>query len=155
MPPLLDYENLVPPPPTTRASLDYKCQCTICCIARKNGQDYIAFAKEHENKRGAPSSGVKSPAAKSLALCNKCWGQIGKGIPHNCSKVAKVENLSSIVKDNSDKSRSKIASSTIKKIAEDAQVTTRGGVVQLQTGSKPLSIQIGAKVKTKISKVFT
>ena len=59
-------------------------------------------------------------------------------------KAQRVSNLSSIVRKTSVKSRSKVATSTLKTIAESQGVSTRGGVVQLQSGKKELPVQIGA-----------
>ena len=102
---------------------------------------------------GAPRINPKSPPQKTLAVCNKCWGETGKGIYHNCKKATKRENITNIVKNTSRKSKAKVTSSTLKVIAEEQQVSTRGGVVNLQTGSKPLPVQIGTpKVKPKVPK---
>ena len=57
------------------------------------------------------------------------------------------------MRNTSRKSRSTVTSNTLKVIASDQSVSTRGGTVTLQTGSKPLSVQIGVpKVKPKEAK---
>ena len=152
MPPLLDYTTLVPPAPTTRATASDSCSCQICEIARKS-LNYVAYKADHSNKLGAPPLNPKSPPQKTLAVCSKCWGEIGKGIPHNCQKSTKRENISNIVKSSSEKSRAKVASSTLKFIAEEQEVSTRGGVVNLQTGGKPLPVQLGTpEVEPRVPK---
>ena len=153
LPPLLDYSSLAPPAPRTRNSDGENCECKICEIARKSGGEYHSFAKKQTNKSGPAPTSVQSPPAKTLAFCSKCWAQIGKGKPHQCSKTSKSGNLAGILKSTSQKSRAKVTSSTLKKIAEDSGVSTKGGVAQLQTGSKPLPVQIGTqKVKPKVAK---
>ena len=58
--------------------------------------------------------------------------------------------MSNIVRNTSRKSQATVASNTLKHIAADQSVSTRGGTVELQTGSKPIPVQIGApKVKPK------
>ena len=121
-------------------------------IARKS-LDYSAFAAKHTSRSGPPSTSAKSPPAKTLAVCSKCWAQIGKGKPHQCLKTTKRENLAEIVRNTSGKSRAKVTSETLKTIAEESGVSLKGGVVELQTGSKPIPVQIGTpKVKPKDNK---
>ena len=158
LPPLLNYDDLGPQPSTTRSSLGSRCNCHICSLARQN-LTYKKYVVEHSNPVGNPSKPPKPPSPKAVTLCSKCFTEIGRGIPHNCVKVSikknkkikkhfykaqRVSNLSSIVRKTSVKSRSKVATSTLKTIAESQGVSTRGGVVQLQSGKKELPVQIGA-----------
>ena len=76
-------------------------------------------------------------------MCSRCFTLIGKGIPHPGVKAQKVANLSGIVKNTSGNSRSKVTASTLKTIAEEEGVSTRGGVLELASSSKHLPIQIG------------
>ena len=122
------------------------CNCQICLIARKRF-DNPAHAVLHSNKVGAPSTNPKSPPAKTLAVCSKCWGVIGKGKTHICKSTTKRENLSNIVRNTSGKSRAKVASAALRTIAEDQGVSIRGGTVNLKTGVNPLPVQIGVKPK--------
>ena len=149
LPPLLNYEHLAPPPVKTRTTSNESCKCTICLIAKQN-LNYSAYADLHSNQVGAPPINPKSPPAKTLPVCSKCWGEIGKGIPHNCQKSTRRDNLSNIVRNTSGKSKAKVASSTLKSLAEEQGVSSRGGVIHLQTGSKPIPVQVGTpKVKPK------
>jgi hypothetical protein len=125
LPPLLNYQELGPPPPTTRATSDSPCSCKICLIARQN-LTYSNFAAKHTNPTGAPPQDPKSPPAKALTVCSRCFTLIGKGVPHPCVKAQKVANLSNIVRNTSGKSRSKVAAATLKTIAEDQGVSARG-----------------------------
>ena len=143
LPPLLSYQNLAPPAPKTRAAVSDSCECQICLIARMKWPDYQGYAALHSHPNHAPTQTPKSPQAKTLALCSKCWSEIGKGKSHTCQKNTKRENISNIVKNTSKKSRANVASATLKVIAEEQEVSSRGGVVHLQTGAKPLPVQIG------------
>lgn len=78
---------------------------------------------------------------------------IGKGKPHACVKTKKGNNLADIVRSRSEKSRSKVAASTLKSLAGDQGVSLRGGTIQLATGSNPLPVQIGtSKIRPKEAK---
>ena len=58
--------------------------------------------------------------------------------------------MSNIVRNVSRKSRSTVASNTLKTIADEQCVSTRGGTLKLQTGCKPITVQIGNdKVKPR------
>ena len=106
--------------------------------------------KKQSNKSG-PSPTVPQPSpAKVIPMCSKCFCTVGPGKPHTCHKTARRENLSNIVRNTSRKSQSTVASNTLKNIAEDQSVSTRGGTLQLQTGSKQLPVKIGTpQVKPK------
>ena len=152
LPPLLDYTHLVPPQPKTRATTDDSCSCHICSVARMK-IEYSAYVNLHSNPMGAPSINPKSPPAKALTVCTRCFTEIGRGKPHPCVKTKKSDNLAHIVKNISGRSRAKVTSSTLKTVAADQGVSTRGGIVELQTGSKPLPVQIGTpKIKPKMAK---
>ena len=115
--------------------------------------DYSKYAAEHSNPVGAPSTKPASPPAKLLPLCSKCFTIIGQGKTHICQKSTKRENLSNLVRNVSSKSKAKVASNTLKSIAAEQGVSTRGGVLKLQTGSKALPVQIGTpKLKPKEAK---
>ena len=102
------------------------------------------FWDQHSNPVGAPSTKVESPPAKVLALCTKCFGTLGKGVPHDCSKSKKGGNLANIVNTTSPHTRAKLAATTIHNIASsDEGVSTRGGVLNLPSGSKSLPVTIG------------
>ena len=128
------------------------CDCTVCSLARLN-LGYSEFAKLHTNPQGPSVSSTKSPPARALKVCDRCYTEIGRGKPHTCVKSQKGTNLAHIVKNNSWRSRSKVATSTLKSIADEQGVSHKGGTVHLQTGSKPLPVQIGTpKVKPKDAK---
>ena len=118
-----------------------------------NSGEHRVFAAKHKNPIGAPSINPKSPPAKTLQVCSRCFAHTGQGKPHNCVKTKKSENLANIVKNTSGRSRAKVTSSTLKTIAADQGVSTRGGIVELLTGSKTIPVQLGTpKIKPKEAK---
>ena len=92
LPPLLNYDSLGQPPAKTRAAVDSSCNCQICTIARMN-LGYQTFAAKHSNLVGAPALTPKSPPAKVLAVCTRCFQETGPGKPHPCVKGQKVPTL--------------------------------------------------------------
>ena len=153
LPPVPDYDNLTPPPPKTRASAVTMCECQICSIAWKSEADYANFASLHSNKIGYPALTAKPSPAKALQVCSKCFSALGKGKHHICSKTTKQKNVTGILKNSSFKSRGKVASSALKLIAADQGVPTRGGIVNLPTGSNVIPVKMGTeKIKPKEAK---
>ena len=125
------------------------CDCTVCSLARLN-LGYSDYAQKHTNPQGSGSNFPKSPPAKALRVCKRCFNEVGRGKPHTCVKSKKGDNLANIVRSSSGKSRSKVASSTLKTLADDQGVSLRGGTLQLATGSRPLPVIVGApKIKPK------
>ena len=86
-PPLLNYDVITAPPLNTKSSITINCPCTICDLARTSGADYNEFKKKHSNSIGKPGS-TDSPPAKTLAICTKCYSEVGKGKPHDCNKCS-------------------------------------------------------------------
>ena len=81
---------------------------------------------------------------------NPSLSLIGKGQAHKCDKNQRCTNISEIVRNSSLKSKSKITAKGLKSVAEVEGVSTRGGTLDLKTGSKPLQVKIGApKVQLK------
>ena len=107
------------------------------------GPAYQKHAAAHSNKVGAPKMKNVSPPARAIPVCSKCFTMIGKGIPHNCSKVQKQENLAHIVRSSSGKSKGKVTSNILKGICSDSGVSQRGGTLTLSTGGKPLPVTVG------------
>ena len=69
---------------------------------------------------------------------------------HTCQKSTRRENLPNIIRNVSRKSKSTITSNTLKSIASEESVTSRGGTLELQTGSKTIPVIIGTpQVKPK------
>ena len=145
LPNLLDYEKLVPPLPTTRNNSLSSCSCSICAIVRMKNQEYLKYLSEHSNKVGRPSEGEISPPPKKLKICEKCFSEIAPGKSHNCLKTTKRANMINIVRNSSVKTKCNVIASELKCLAEDQGVSTKGGDIELQSGSKTLPVQIGTK----------
>ena len=128
------------------------CNCTVCTLARQS-LGYSKYISKHTNPKGPTPATPKSPAAKALVVCTRCFTEIGRGKPHPCVKTQKGPNLAKIVKNTSGKSRSRVASATLKTLAEEQGVSTRGGTLQLKSGSKYLPVHLGnSRAKPKEAK---
>ena len=111
--------------------------------------DYKSHAASHSHKVGHPALPGSSPA-KVLQLCSKCFSKIGARKTHICQKTIRRENLSNIVKNVSCRSRATVTSNTLKSIAAEEDISTKGGTLNLTTRSKPLPVRIGTpKVQPK------
>ena len=83
----------------------------------------------------------------------KCSSEFGPGKPHTCDKATKRDNLAALVRSTSEKSKSSVTVATLKSIADEKGVSTRGGTVVLSSGSKIIPVQIGtSKSKTPVKK---
>ena len=51
--------------------------------------------------------------------------------------------MANIVRQTSEKSKAKVVSITLKNICEEQGISTKGGKVNLPTGSRPLPVQVG------------
>ena len=130
-------------PPTTRSITNLKCPCTVCIVAKLSESEYGEFRKARSNPIGKPSESTDSPPAKTLALCTRCFGELGRGKAHDCQKCSQGVNLSNLVKKATDKSKATVASEALHDIAQNEGVSTRGGIVALPSGNKKLSVTIG------------
>ena len=99
-------------------------------------QEYLKYKSEHSDSLGAPvkSEESKSPPAKTLQLCSKCFSSIGPGKSQICSKNSLHNNLVNIANNNDIKSRERVTSSLLKISASEQGVTTRGGDVNIESG---------------------
>ena len=102
-----------------------------------------------------PTRLVLPPSTPSLPQPKPCQSVLSAGeklarVFPTIAKKALRDNLSNIVRNTSGKSKAKVASSTLKSLAEEQGVSSRGGVIHLETGSKPIPVQVGTpKVKPR------
>ena len=139
---LFDYKNVTHPKPKTRSTASDSCDCQICLVAEMKNAQYLKFRTEHFNPVGAPRIHPISPPAMCLIVCDRCFG-VKTGPTHICVKSNKSQNIVKMVRQTSDKSKAKVVSATLKTICEEQGISTRGGRLQLQTGSKSLPVQVG------------
>ena len=66
------------------------------------------------------------------------------GRSHQCAKVTRRENLTELVRSSSEGSKSSITVSTLKGMAEEQNISTKGGTVELKSHSKILPVQLGS-----------
>ena len=60
------------------------------------------------------------------------------------------ENQENMLKNNSRKSKARVASNIVKHIFEEKGVTKKGGTAKFETGSKPLRITFGLKTGVQV-----
>ena len=124
----MDYQNFTPVPPVTRLSTLSACPCTVCNIARLNGEEYKAFTKAHSNKVGRPGEGPpKSEPKGAKNMCLECLSEIAPGKPHWCVKTVKRDNLIDLVEKMSPQTKSNLLVHELKIHAEEQSKTSRGG----------------------------
>ena len=107
------------------------------------GYEYTQFKNDHSNPVGTPATKPLSPPPKTVPVCSKCLSVVGPGKKHICSKVTFQSKVADMVKGRSMKSRSRVACSILKSVAADQGISSRGGKVELQSGSKTLPVSLG------------
>ena len=144
--PTLDYSAMARPKPATRSTDASPCSCYWCGVARLNGQQYLNHAAEIRNKPGRTL--VKKDTfvenAGKITVCQSCQGRIGPGLPHNCNKTSRQDNLMELIKQTSVGTQEKVASRLIDNICQDKNVSSSSGTLELSTrGSFKKTINIG------------
>ena len=144
-PPLLDFDLLFPRSSRSAGNAfapvpGEVCGCGICDIVRLT----LSYPEWHAAHTRATFPAKEKPApALPLTLCSNCYAEYGPGKPHVCSKLNRQENLVSLVRANSDTTCSKVTAKSLKNIAIQQSVSSRGGTVSLLSGSKLLPVQLG------------
>ena len=146
------FENLRGHHPTTRSGGgNIVCDCTVCEIARINrppGQcGFLELPGKFQSllfpDQVPADSNSKSGSKDVIRMCSKCLAQIGKGLPHLCSKSQMRENLAGIVKSKSKKSKAKVTASSLKSVLDDQGLTSSRGTATLPTGGTPMQVSMG------------
>ena len=145
LPPVNNYDKLVPLPPTTRKSAEENCPCQICKISKMSLSEYKFYIKEHKNSLGAPKQVPSSPPT-AMKLCTKCLTDLKPGKPHECNKTQFKINMTNMFKKKSPLSRSLIATNILKNAKSETNFN--GGVIELKAGSKILPVSIGSQKST-------
>ena len=91
----------------------------------RNKETMIGVEKKRYNKEVA-----------TISICSQCLSQIGKGIPHPCTRQDRRDSLSSLVRNSSNKTKGRVLSSQLKEIVEERNVA-RGEQVMLTTSGLP------------------
>ena len=121
----MDYSQLVPAPPSTRSSATTPCSCTVCSIARMTNNEYLKYTQGHTNKLGRPSEYPQSEPPKNITICDKCLTAVAPGKNHICQKHVKRENIVTLIRNSSEKSKSSVIVSGLKEIAEEQGESSR------------------------------
>ena len=101
---------------------------------------YPAWLAAQSNLAGIPAKKPPTP----VSVCPKCLSPVGPGKSHHSTRSTRQENLENIVRDNSERTRSKITGRALKQIAAERGVSSRGGSLGLRTGGpQELPVRIG------------
>ena len=126
-------------PPLTRGSS--QCQCRICLTARSI-QKIPLMPKA---RRGRPSENADTDQPSTVTICSKCQSQIGKGIPHNCTRTSRRQNIQRVL---SSKIKQQITSQTLRELAGSDAGTTS---TLLGTEGRSLNVSFDLGVQDKAS----
>lgn len=153
----IDYESLERPPEEIRGAVtrnrmleeaSERCFCSVCKIGRLSGGSYNEYKVSVSEPTGRPRTKEISSDPGPITVCSECLNSYGKGLPHNCVKSAKRENLEDLVRASSPKTKERLLSSQLKEHFESKGVSTRGGQITLTTGGTPIQAILG-QPKTK------
>ena len=145
--PTLDYSAMARPKPNTRSVQGSGCECHWCGIARLFGQQYLNHAAEIRNKPGRTPVKKETFVENSgkITICQSCQSRIGPGLPHNCNKTSRQDNIMELIKQTSVGTQEKVAARLIDNIAEDQGSNTQSGTIVLSTrGRHKKTITIGS-----------
>ena len=114
--PKVKYQSLVQPKPSTRGSSSEPCECSICLLARATlHQDKDAIRDELvEDPPQVEAAQQPSKKPDVLKMCLTCGSQIGKGLPHKCTKGQFSSNALKLVKDNSRNTKGRITANLVR-----------------------------------------
>ena len=145
--PYLPYNKLEAPRASTRGNPTEKCLCSVCKIA---GTFSISDKKVVFSIFSAtdPSPVVVKSSTKKVPQCRKCFTYIRRGKAHKCIRRTRQKNLAGMVKASSMRTKGRVTSDCLKSVFQDCGVKLRGGTANLPTGSKPISVTIGANQKS-------
>ena len=101
---------------------------------------YPAWHAAQSNQAGIPAKKLPTP----VSVCPKCLSPVGPGKSYHSTRSTRQENLENIVRENSERIRSKITGRALKQIAAERGVSSRGGTLGLRTGGpQELPVRIG------------
>ena len=78
-----------------------------------------------------------------LTVCSICLSNYGAGKNHTCSKDSRRKNLDELIRSSSGIIRGKVFAGQLKEVFAEQGVTTKGGTVELETGTKPIKATLG------------
>ena len=142
--------------PSSRASAESSCPCTVCCIARMDMNEYKEYLKGHKNSLGRPSLKPKMEDPKNIKICEKCLSEIHPGKTHMCLETVKRENLCKLLENSSTNSKSSVISSGLKELANGQGESNKGGVIKIFSGGPQLlPVQIGTSRTRPVTQIFS
>ena len=155
-----NYSELEPPRAARSRSSANVCQCGWCKVNRSNSNGSWIHNKNItrgslKNEIGRPkdpSTSSSNPTENSVKNCLKCRGVLKKGYPHLCTKIARNDNVVNIVRELSPTGQRRVVGKLITGFCEEESVK-KGGELNLQSGSRVLTITMGAQKKMRQLKI--
>ena len=80
------------------------CGCQLCQVGRMT-LGYPEWHAAHSNHPGSPPNPT---TVEVHQLCAKCGSQVGRGLPHDCTRSTKRDNLESMIRANSGDTQSQV-----------------------------------------------
>ena len=118
-----------------------QCDCGWCNVWRLNGQQYHSHATAVRDKPGRQAA----PAPDSVLRCEKCQGEVSKGVSHKCNVTSMETNTLDLIEAMPSTSKQRIVSKLLDNLREDQGVNPKKpGTLKLATrGSHFKTITIG------------
>ena len=105
LPPRIKYEEIILRPDTRQSR---PCDCDICLSGRFTFKEVEPVPACTIKAAGEAKKVNRKRRRESANRCQKCHQIIGRGIKHPCTKSDEQINLDELVKNTSDKSKSKV-----------------------------------------------
>ena len=105
-------------------------------MGKLKGQQYTTYCKSVRNKRGRPRTNPAPTDTPTVAKCQYCHTVRGYGVPHNCSKKDRNNNLAAMVRDASPESQQKVVPQLINGICEEKNVKQSDNLVLVSANNK-------------------
>ena len=146
----INYDEMQRPNTQTRACPTSLCH--FCAVGKMNGGEFMHYQAQMRQKVGH----VKKAAPDTITICDSCKSHLSPGLPHDCTKTSRRENLFELVRESSTGTREIVVSRLIDSLCEDKNVNKKAGSLELRTrGSKPKTIGFGKFGRVAAKKQFS
>ena len=135
----------------TRASRSSdECPCSWCHIASLKGGPYMKHCSEVREGPGRPLEHDPAPPPEVKEICQRCQGEIKRGVLHKCNLTTLEKNTLDRLKEMPSTSKQRMAAALLDEIREEQGVSRKGGTLEIKTsGPRPKFVGIGTFAKPK------
>ena len=78
---------------TSRSDTSPGCPCGWCAIWRLNGGPHMHYMLENKTPLGRPLETVPPPAPGTRVVCDRCHGEVRRGVKHDCTAHTMEQNI--------------------------------------------------------------